>query len=138
MMAMKGGIPSALCFPTNEMEEIMISKKLFVIICVAATMLFGSTPVQAAVNACPPHTPREHLTNYQYDINVYQHREWTQEYDRCTVCGEHLDVGPWVEGNWEDHNWVIDWSTADDIGHGLIFYDAQCSVCGYSDTVANP
>lgn len=93
-------------------------------------------PVQAAVNVCT-HPVSDPVYVREFDATYEQHRLWEGPARKCETCHEIFDEDL-TAGAWEDHSWVIDWDHPDDIGHGLVFYEAECSVCGYTDTLANP
>lgn len=83
----------------------MMNKKIIIPIC--AAMLFVSMPVQAYEDFCP------HPTSYEkvdrgFVTNSKQHREWSQEYEQCCVCGERHHLEEIEYGDWEDHDWEIE------------------------------
>jgi len=96
-------------------------------------------PVQAAVNVCThPYFEHVHGEHHGYDCTYETHTEWWQEVEkRCTSCGEEV-LKEKRYGNKEPHQWVIDWEHQDDRGYGLVYYEAECNICGYCDTLPNP
>lgn len=118
----------------------MGKKKL--IVSVLCAMMFLAMPIRAAAEFCThpdliePEPDRAH---HGYETRFYEHREWLQEVEYiCESCGEEVVLGDiQYLGNWEKHDWVIDWTNPDDRGGGLVYYEAYCETCGYEDTLSN-
>lgn len=102
-------------------------------------------PLQASADYCThprvvkilesDHYPSHH----GYDYNYYQHHEWVQNVEYvCLSCGEELLGDKEYLGDWEDHDWDIDWDNPDDRGWGLVAYEACCRDCDLHETLYNP
>ncbi len=94
-------------------------------------------PLQASADYCTHPKLDPLFSDHGYDTGFYQHREWYQDIFQCLSCGAEV-IKPIKYEDWEDHDWDIDWAHPDNMGAGLVAYEACCKICNYHDTLYNP
>lgn len=118
-----------------------MGNKRFIVSALCVVLLLAM-PMRAAAELCTHPIvvePEPDRAYHGYETGFYEHREWLQEVEYiCASCGEDVVLGAIKYlGDWEKHDWVIDWANPDDRGGGLVMYDAYCTTCGYDDTLSN-
>lgn len=119
-----------------------MGKKRFIVF-VLCVMALLTAPIRAVAEYCTHPKlyqvlPEDrYFVEHGYETGFYQHREWFQYVEfLCIRCGAEI-LGDKDYKEWEDHEWDIDYEHPDEISGGLIFYEACCKKCNYSDTLSN-